>query len=279
MSTASKPEAGFRYRGAGGAVAAAADLVLAPAAAFLEGFGNLAILVGQALFWLFRRPFRWRQILQAMEFVGVDSLPVILLVSAFVGAAFSLQTVSAFRLFQAEALVGSTVTLALCRELAPVLAAIMVTGRAGSAMATELGSMRITEQIDALHTMAVSPVQYLVTPRIVASTIMVPALTLVFVLVGVLGAYVVAVPVMGVDRGYFIANIEWYVDAEDLVQGLVKAAVFGFALSAIGCYQGYYAKGGARGVGLATTRAVVHSCVAILMLDYFLTDLLFMVES
>jgi len=243
----------------------------------VEEIGNTFTLMGQAFFWLFRRPFRWRQMLQSMEFIGVDSIPVILLVGLFVGAAFSLQTVSAFRMFSADAMVGSTVTLALCRELGPVLAAIMVTARVGSAMATELGSMRITEQIDALHTMAVNPVQYLVTPRIVASIIMVPLLNMVFVVVGVLGAYLVAVGLLGVDKGYFLSNIDWYVDIEDIVQGLVKASVFGLALSSIGCYQGFYAKGGARGVGLATTRAVVQACVTILVLDYFLTDIFFAV--
>ncbi len=249
-----------------------------PVLVVLTEIGNTVILAARAMFWLFRRPFRWRQILQAMEFIGVDSVPVILLVGLFVGAAFSLQTVSAFRMFKAESFIGSTVTLALSRELAPVLAAIMVAARAGSAMATELGSMRITEQIDALHTLAVNPVQYLVTPRIVASTIMVPILTMVFILVGVVGAYFVAVGIMHVDEGYFVANTRWYVDAEDLVQGLIKGGVFGFVLSAIGCYQGFYAKGGAKGVGLATTRAVVQSSVLILVLDYFLTDMLFTID-
>jgi phospholipid/cholesterol/gamma-HCH transport system permease protein len=146
-------------------------------------------------------------------------------------------------------------------------------------MATELRSMRITEQIDALHTMSVNPIQYLVCPRILASVVMLPLLTLVFAFVGIVGAYFVAVKLMNVDGGVFIANIEWYLDAQDIAQGLLKAAVFGLAVSSIGCYQGYNAKGGAQGVGVATTKAVVQSCVAILILDYFVTDILFVVEN
>lgn len=256
-----------------------ADVVLKTPLSLLEEIGNTVMMLGSAARWFVRRPFRWRQYLRAMEMVGVDSLGIVILVGAFVGAAFSLQTVSAFRLFQAEALVGSTVAIALCRELAPVLAGVMLTARAGSAMATELGSMRITEQIDALHTMSVNPIQYLVCPRILASLVMLPLLTLVFAFVGIMGAYFVAVELMNVDGGVFIANIEWYLDAQDIAQGLLKAAIFGLAVSSIGCYQGYNAKGGAQGVGVATTKAVVQSCVAILILDYFVTDILFVVEN
>ncbi len=255
------------------------DYILSSPMGLLEEIGNTVIMLGRAMFWLVRRPFRWREYLRALEMVGVDSLGIVVLVGVFVGAAFSLQTVSVFRMIQAEGLIGSTVAIALCRELAPVLAAVMLTARAVSAMATELGSMRITEQIDALHTMSVNPIQYLVCPRIVASVIMLPLLTLVFAFVGIVGAYVVAVVLMHVDAGSFISNIEWYLDAEDIVQGLVKAAVFGLAVSSIGCYQGYNAKGGAQGVGIATTKAVVQSCVSILVLDYFVTDILFVVEN
>jgi phospholipid/cholesterol/gamma-HCH transport system permease protein len=257
----------------------AADSMAAPVVGALEEIGNIFVMMGKAFGWLIRRPFRWRQYLLAMEYIGVDSLPVIVLVGTFVGAAFALQTVAVFRLFNAESYIGSTVAVALCRELAPVLASIMVTARAVSAMATELGSMRITEQIDAMETLAVNPIQYLVCPRIVATVLMLPLLSVVFALVGIIGAYVVAVMLMHVDEGYFIANIDWIVDADDIVQGMVKAAVFGLAVSTIGCYQGYYARGGAKGVGIATTKAVVQSCVSILVLDYFLTDILFAVEN
>jgi phospholipid/cholesterol/gamma-HCH transport system permease protein len=223
------------------------------------------------LFWTFRRPFRARVFLDAMDYVGVGSLLIVGLVGLFVGMVFSLQSVSAFRLFQAEGYVGSTVALAC--ELAPVFTSIMVAARAGSGMATELGSMRITEQIDALATLAVNPVQYLVAPRVVASTIMAPLLCLLFNVIGMAGAYLVAVIVMGVDRGLFIENTRWLLDANDIIQGLVKATFFGLALSLVACYQGFHASGGAKGVGVATTRAVVGSFVTILLLDYFLTDI------
>lgn len=278
-SQAKGPEKGGGKNATTSAIERMTDRVFDPMLGVLTEIGNILILMGNAFMWLFRRPFRWRQYLMAMEYIGVDSLPVIVLVGTFVGAAFSLQTVAIFRIFQAEGYIGSTVAVALCRELAPVLAAVMLTARAVSAMATELGSMRITEQIDALETLAVSPIQFLVCPRIVASVVMLPLLTVVFGFVGIVGAYVVAVIMMHVDEGSFIANLDWILDADDIIQGMVKAAFFGLSISAIGCYQGYNAKGGAKGVGIATTRAVVQSCVCILVLDYFLTDILFAVET
>jgi len=252
----------------------AADGFFAPGLAFFTEVGNISLLFLSALLWLFRRPFRWRNYVTAMDFVGIGSLGIVVLVASFTGAAFSLQTVYTFKMFQAEAYIGVTVALSLARELAPVLTALMVTARAGSAMATELGSMRITEQIDALHTMAVSPVQYLVTPRILAGVLMVPLLTMVFIIVGIMGATFVAVNIGGVDEGPYWHHIEWFIDARDILEGLIKATVFGLVFSTISCYQGFYADGGAAGVGRATTRAVVWSSVSILFFDVVLTDIL-----
>jgi phospholipid/cholesterol/gamma-HCH transport system permease protein len=150
----------------------------------------------------------------------------------------------------------------------------MVAGRAGSAMATEIGSMRITEQIDALSTLAVNPIQYLVVPRLIASTIMMPVLTMVFNVCGMFGAFIFVVVVKGVDRGIFIHNIRWYTDVQDLAMGLIKATVFGLAIALIGCHQGYNAGGGAKGVGLATMRTVVISSVTVLVIDFILTHFL-----
>ncbi len=251
--------------------------LLGPILKGLETFGHMLVLLSQATYWLFRRPFRWREHLAALDFIGVGSLSIIVLVGLFTGAAFSLQVTDTFRTFGMESYIGAMVTLALVRELAPVLTALMVTARAGSAMATELGSMRITEQIDALRTMAVSPVQYLVTPRILASVLMMPLLTMVFTFAGMLGAYFVAVILLEVDHGLFVAETEWMVDAYDIKIGLIKAAIFGLVLSSIGCQQGFFAEGGAKGVGRATTRAVVYSCVTILMLDYFVGDILLII--
>jgi phospholipid/cholesterol/gamma-HCH transport system permease protein len=251
------------------------DQLARPVIRGFETFGQMLQLFAESLLWLFRRPFRIRQFLYAMDFFGVGSLPIIMLVGFFTGAAFSLQVVAIFRSFGTESYIGPVVTISLAVELSPVLTAVMVTARAGSAVATELGSMRITEQIDAMRTMAVNPVQYLVTPRVVAATLVTPMLTMVFTLAGVLGAYAVAVLLMEVDHGFFVSETEWMTDAWDITQGLIKAAIFGLCLAVISCERGYHAQGGARGVGLATTQAVVYSCVTILMLDYFVSDILF----
>lgn len=241
---------------------------------FLQTLGEIVMLLFRATLWAFRPPFRVGLLIQSMEFIGVGSLSIIMLVGLFVGGVFGLQSVEAFRMFNADGYVGSAVSLVLTREIAPVITALMVTGRAGSAMATELGSMRITEQIDALETLAVNPIQYLVVPRLLASTIMLPLLSMVFNVVGILGAYLFAVTIKGVDVGMFVHNIRWFTDVDDLAMGLIKAGIFGLALALIGCYQGYNASGGAKGVGLATMRAVVVASVAILVLDFVATDIL-----
>ncbi|MGM0577081.1 MAG: MlaE family ABC transporter permease [Myxococcota bacterium] len=242
---------------------------------FVEGVGTMCILAWEAVVWLLRPPFRWRVILQSMEFIGVGSFFIVILTGAFTGMVMAVQTSYAFRLFNAESLVGTTVALALSRELAPVLTGLMVTGRVGSAIATEIGTMNVTEQIDALRTMAVNPVQYLVTPRIFASVLMLPLLTMLCTLVGVAGAWVIAVGLLGIDEGIFFRRIYEAVVPWDVWSGIIKAAVFGFAIATVSCYKGYHAAGGARGVGVATTQAVVVSSVTILMLDYFLTVLMF----
>ena len=228
-----------------------------------------------ALLYCFKPPFRPGLLLKQMDFIGPGSVFIILLTAMFTGAVFTLQSMYIFSKFNMESLVGATVALALTRELSPVLASLMITGRAGSAMATELGTMRVTEQIDALSAMAVNPVQYLFVPRFLASVLMFPALAMVFNLVGIIGSYLVAVRMWGVDPGNFMAKITWYVTGNDLISGLVKASVFGGFVSLVSCFMGYRAAGGAKGVGTATTHAVVISSVSILVLDYFLTVLMF----
>lgn len=247
--------------------------VLRLLALLIETVGAHVLLLLNVIRWALRPPLRIGVLIEAMVFVGFESLPIVLLISLFVGAVFALQLSSALRTFQAQAYVGATVGLALSRELAPVFTAIVVAARAGAGMATELGSMRITEQIDALATMAINPLQYLIVPRVIAGTVMVPMMTMLFNCVGMLGAYIVAVEVQNVDRGIFVANARWLLDPNDLTQGMVKALVFGCVLTLIACNQGYNAGGGAKGVGVATTRSVVGSFVTILVLDYFLTDL------
>lgn len=241
----------------------------------VEDLGKMAILAIRAISLSIAPPYRVRQLLTSMEDVGVGSLFIVMLTGFFAGAVFSLQSVQGFRMFGAESMVGTTVALTLSRELGPVLTGLMVAGRSGSAMATTLGTMRVTEQIDAMEVMAVDPVHYLITPRMTATILMMPLLNALFVLIGMVGAYVVAVILLNVDPGMFMGNIAAIVDANDLIKGCVKASAFGFAIAAIGCHKGYYAAGGAKGVGEATTSAVVMSSVAILVINYLLTSIMF----
>jgi len=241
----------------------------------VDQMGQILLLFLRAVIWTFRPPFRWFLVVKQMEFVGVKSLPVVVLTGVFSGGVFALQSYYGFNLFGAEGYVGPVVALALTRELGPVLTALMVTGRAGSAMAAELGTMRVTEQIDALTVMATNPVQYLVVPRIIAGLIMLPLLTIVADLLGIVGGYLVTVKLLGVDGGLYIAKTVEYLDVADVLNGLVKALVFGLILSLIGCYKGYYTRGGAEGVGMATTQAVVFASLTIIISDYFLTAVMF----
>ncbi len=237
----------------------------------LDGLGSTLVLTFRTVIWLVRPPYRIGQFLGAMDFIGVQSLFIICLTGIFTGMVFALQTVYGFRRFSAEGMVGGVVALSLTREIAPVFAGLMVTSRAGSAMAAELGNMRVTEQIDAIATMGVSPIQYLIVPRVVASVLMLPLLCLLFSLVGMTGAYAIAVGLLDVDPGIFMDRVQNLVEPKDLFMGLLKAAIFGFLIALISCKQGFFASGGAKGVGIATTRAVVQSAVAILIANYMVT--------
>ena len=254
--------------------------------ALIELFGRMIIRqieeVGRI--WLFlwetaracvTPPLRWRLLMQQMEFVGVRSLSVVVLTGAFTGMVLALQGYTGFRRFGAEGLVGATVALAMTRELGPVLTSLMVAARAGSAMAAEIGTMRVTEQIDGLTVMAVDPIRYLVVPRILAGLAMVPVLCLVSDLVGISGGYFVGVKLLGINSGTYLNNTIKYIEMADIYNGLIKAACFGLILSAISCYKGFSTSGGAQGVGRATTEAVVLSSVLILVNDYFLTAIMF----
>lgn len=219
--------------------------------------------------WAVRPPYRPALIFAQLDFVGVGSTFITGLTGVFSGMVFAHQSARAFELFSAESLVGPTVALTLTRELAPVFSALMVTMRAGSAMCTELGTMRVTEQVDALETMAVNPIQYLLAPRVLAGLVMVPTLVLVFDLCGLGGAHLVAVTVKGLSAGTFITRTQQWLDPEDIAEGLIKGAVFGLVVTLIACFKGFNAKGGAKGVGQATTEAMVASALSIFILDYF----------
>lgn len=259
----------LRAPGSGGGVV---DALFRPVMGAFESFGQLVLLTGRTLAWLVAPPYRVGQLMGAMDFIGVQSVFIVSLTGIFSGMVLALQMVYSLRQFGAEGMVGSIVAISLTRELSPVFAALMVTARAGSAMAAELGNMRVTEQIDALVTMGVSPVQYLLAPRMLASVLMVPLLCVLFTSVGMVGAWIVGVEWLSVDPGVFLSNIERYLDVRDFRMGEIKAAAFGFLISAISCRRGFYAEGGARGVGIATTRAVVESAVAILIANYFITN-------
>lgn len=236
----------------------------------VEEFGKISLIFFHGMRNIFVRPFRFRLILQQMEFIGVQSLPIIMLSSVFTGAVFTLQSFNAFHLFGAEGLVGGTVGVALTRELGPTLTGLLVAGRAGSAMAAEIGSMRVSEQIDALDAMAVDPINYLVKPRLIASVIVTPLLTATFDFVGCLGSYVVGIYVLDMSYPDFIVRLQDWVDPYDIWSGLFKATVFGLIIGTVACYKGYYTKGGASGVGQATTSSVVVASVAILVANFFI---------
>jgi phospholipid/cholesterol/gamma-HCH transport system permease protein len=240
----------------------------------VELIGAHVTMAGKALVWAFRPPFRIGNYIDAAVFIGFGSLPIVLLVGLFTGMVTALQSIAAFRPFGLEDLVGGTTGQAIAVELGPVLTSLMLAGRVGAGIATEIGTMRITEQIDALESMAVNPVQFLVTPRLISGMLMAPILALLFFVIGMFGAYVVAVVWQGVDHGQFIFNFKEFVQPVLVVQGLLKSSFFGFTLVLLGCYQGYNATGGGRGVGMATTRAVVVGSVSVLVLDYFLSEIL-----
>lgn len=240
-----------------------------------EEVGSILVLLGRSAGWLFRPPFRYREFMRQLDFVGAQSALLIVLTGAFTGMVMALQGYNGLHRYGAESLVGATAALALSRELGPVISALMVVGRVGSAMTAELGTMRNTSQIDALASMAVEPVQYLVVPRMVAATAVLPLLAMVFSFSGMVGAYVVAIHYLGIDSGMFMSGITQYVESEDITHGLIKAVVFGLIFSLIACYKGFYATGGARGVGVATTQSVVISSVLVLVSDYLMTSLMF----
>lgn len=242
---------------------------------FAQVVGQMTLLVAETFVWTFRRPFRIRAILEQMSEVGVNSIPVVLITSAFTGMVVALQTHTGFIRFGAESMIGGIVALSMTRELGPVLSGLIVTGRVGSSMAAELGTMKVTEQIDALYTMATNPVKHLVVPRVVACTLMMPILVIFADAVGMLGGYFVSVVLLDINPHLYVEKTFELLEMNDVVSGLVKSVVFGNIMAVVGCYEGFYTEGGAEGVGKATTRAVVIASISILINDYFLTALLF----
>jgi phospholipid/cholesterol/gamma-HCH transport system permease protein len=240
----------------------------------MEGVGRFFVLLGMTLRGLVAPPWAPSATARQVVRVGVDSVPVVLLTALFTGGVLALQTFKGFQRFHAEGYIGSVVALSMLRELGPVLTGLMVTGRAGSAMAAELGSMRVTEQIDALVSLATDPVQYLFVPRVLAAIIVVPMLVVLADAIGILGGYIVAVTYLGANPVVYLNNTFQFLDMDDLTSGLIKSAVFGFLLALVGCQCGFDTKGGAEGVGRSTTTAVVMGSLSILIADFFLTKVL-----
>jgi len=244
-------------------------------AAFLEESGSLLILFVRTLAWTFRPPYRPRAVVAQMASVGVSSLPIVLITAIFTGAVLAMQTMTGFKRFNAQDLVGTVVALSICRELGPVLTGLIVSGRVGSGMAAELGTMKVTEQIDALETLATDPVNYLAVPRFLAGLVMLPALTVLADVVGMASGYAVSVFVLHANPTIYFRRSMEFLAFEDIYAGIVKAAVFGMIIAVVGCYKGFTAEGGAEGVGRATTRSVVLSSMLILTANYFITAFFF----
>ena len=246
-----------------------------PFEGFFQEMGRFFLTLWRVFQWTPRRPWDWRELLRQMLRIGVGSAPVVLLTALFTGAVMALQTFTVLVRFNAEGFVASIVALSMVRELSCVIGGLIIAGRSGSAMAAELGTMRVTEQIDALETLATDPIHYLMVPRVWATTIMAPLLIVLADAIGIVGGYLVAVVLMGANPVAYLHKTFQYMDYDDLFSGLIKAAVFGLLLATIGCQKGFYTRGGAEGVGRATTQAVVLASIAILVADFFLTRMLF----
>jgi phospholipid/cholesterol/gamma-HCH transport system permease protein len=242
---------------------------------FLAATGRVAAFAGSGLSHCLRPPFYGKQILRQLIEVGFYCLPVVALTTLFSGMVLALQSYTGFARFSAESAVANVVVLSMTRELAPVLAGLMVAGRIGASMAAEIGTMRVTEQIDALSTLSTHPMKYLVVPRIIAGLTMLPILVLIGDIIGVMGGYLVGVYRLGFNAVGYIEQTWNFIETLDVVSGLVKAAVFGFIVTLMGCYHGYMSRGGAQGVGIATTNAVVSSAILILVANYVITESFF----
>ena len=243
--------------------------------AFFAVIGRVAIFTGHGVSHCVRPPFFPRQILRQAIEIGFYSLPVVGMTAIFTGMVLALQSFTGFSRFSAEGAIPQIVVISITRELGPVLAGLMVAGRVGAAMAAEIGTMRVTEQIDALTTLSTNPFKYLIAPRLIAGTITLPLLVLTADIIGILGGFVVSVFALNFNPSAYLNNTINFLEPIDVISGLVKAAAFGFLITLMGCYHGYNSQGGAQGVGQATTNAVVSASILILLFNYIITSLFF----
>lgn len=241
----------------------------------LRSIGRLAIFTLKAVFHSFLPPYFGSQTIRQIIDIGYYSLPVVGMTALFTGMVLALQSYTGFTRFNAEGAIAGVVVLSITRELAPVLAGLMVAGRVGAAIAAEIGTMRVTEQIDAMSTLSVNPFKYLIAPRVIAGTLMLPILVLIADIIGVYGGYVVSIYKLGFSPGSYLSQTWDVMESMDVISGLVKAGVFGFIVSVLGCYHGYHSGRGAQGVGAATTNAVVSASIMILIFNYLITQIFF----
>jgi phospholipid/cholesterol/gamma-HCH transport system permease protein len=242
---------------------------------FLQQVGEISLFSTRAVSHCFRPPFYIRHILRQMLDIGYFSLPVVGLTALFTGMVLALQSYTGFARFSAEGAVATVVVLSVTRELGPVIAGLMVAGRIGASIAAEIGTMRVTEQIDALHTLSTNPMKYLVAPRLIAGAVTLPMLVVVADIIGVFGGYIVGVYKLDFNAAVYLKQTFDYLEFMDVFSGLVKASVFGFIITLMGCYHGYKSEGGAQGVGRATTNAVVSASILILIFNYAITEIFF----
>lgn len=236
--------------------------------------GKFTIYVFSSFMWFIRPPLRSKLFFEQMVFMGNKSLFIIILTSSFSGAVFAYQIYLGFTAFSVDSFVGPIVAIAMCKELAPVLSGLVVAGRCGSAMAAQIGTMKVTEQVDALECMGVNGIQYLAVPRIFATITTMPLLVAIFMLIANTGSWIIGVKVLGIDGVMYFAKLSEFMSLSMILEGLIKAAFFGFLVSIIGTYQGFAVKGGAEGVGKGTNMAVVYGMIMVLVSDFFLTALL-----
>jgi phospholipid/cholesterol/gamma-HCH transport system permease protein len=240
----------------------------------LNGLGDFTNFTLKTLFWTFKPPYRFKLLFDQMYFMGNKSVFIIFLTSSFTGAVFAFQIYLGFKAINADSFIGPIVTIALAKELAPVLSGLVVAGRCGAAMAAQIGSMKVTEQIDALEVMGINGYQYLAVPRILGAMLSMPLLSGIFLLVGYGGSWVIGVKVLLIDEILYTQKISEFMNLGMVIEGLIKATVFGYLIGIIGTYHGFNVTGGAEGVGKGTNMAVVWGMITVLVVDFFLTSFL-----
>lgn len=240
----------------------------------IKGLGDFTNFTLKTIFWTFKPPFRFKLLFDQIFFMGNKSVFIIFLTSIFTGAVFAFQIYLGFKVINADSFIGPIVTIALAKELAPVLSGLVVAGRCGAAMAAQIGSMKVTEQIDALEVMGINSYQYLAVPRILGAMISMPLLSGLFLMIGYYGSWLIGVKVLDIDEILYTQKISDFMNLGMVAEGLIKATVFGYLIGIIGTYQGFTVTGGAEGVGKGTNMAVVWGMITVLVVDFFLTSYL-----